>query len=115
MLSVLRSAPETPALEHLRNREFAYLDEQRLCYLDYTGAALPAQSQIVAQHALQRSSIFGNPHSLHRASRLSTDAIEAARDRVLRFVDADPSDYAVCFTANTSAAVKLVAEAFPFG
>ena len=34
---------------------------------------------------------------------------------MLRFLDADPDRYAVCFTANTSAAIKLVAESYPFG
>src|SRR5262249_29985797 len=33
---------------------------------------------------------------------------------VLRFFDADVREYTVCFTANTSAAVKLVAESYPF-
>lgn len=102
-------------LDHVRAREFAYLDDQSACYLDYTGAALPAQSQIAAQHALQASRIFGNPHSMHRASRLSTDAIEGARARVLQFLDGDPAEYVVCWTANTSAAVRLVAESFSFG
>jgi selenocysteine lyase/cysteine desulfurase len=33
---------------------------------------------------------------------------------VLRFFDADPDEYAVCFTANASGALKLVAEAYPW-
>jgi selenocysteine lyase/cysteine desulfurase len=114
MLSVVRSAPPGLEVAGVRAREFSYLDEQGLCYLDYTGAALPARSQLARQHAIQRATILGNPHSLHRASRQSTDAIEEARSLVLRFLDADPGEYAVCFTANTSAAVKLVAESFPF-
>ena len=44
----------------------------------------------------------------------ATAAIDAARRRVLRFLDAD-DDYVVCFTANATAAIKLVAEAYPFG
>lgn len=115
MLSVVRSAPDSGALSDIRPREFAYLDERGICYLDYTGAALPARSQLAAQHAIQTMGVFGNPHSLHSASRLSTEAIERARALVLRFLDAEPDDYVVCFTANTSAAVKLVAESFPFG
>lgn len=111
MLSVLRS---TAALSALRDAEFGYLDEQELCYLDYTGAALPARSQLEAQQELIRSRVLGNPHSLHSASRRSTDAIEDARAAVLRFLDADPTEYATVFTANASAAAKLVAESFPF-
>src|SRR6185295_8253532 len=58
--------------------------------------------------------IYGNPHADHGASRLSTEAIDNARARVLSFLDADPSAYTVCFTANATAAIKLVAESYPF-
>lgn len=114
MLSVFRAEHRSALPVDTRAREFAYLDEQRLCYLDYTGAALPAQSQLAAQSRLVGTSVFGNPHSLHGPSRLSGDSIEAARVQVLRFLDADPDDYAVIFTANTTAAIKLVGESFPF-
>jgi selenocysteine lyase/cysteine desulfurase len=40
--------------------------------------------------------------------------IDDARRRVLRFLDADPADYDVIFTANCSAAIRLVAESYPF-
>ena len=115
MLSLVRSSVAAALPEGLREREFAYLDAQGVCYLDYTGAALPARSQLEAQQALVQATVFGNPHSMHAPSRRSTDAIEAARASVLRFLDADPDEYVVIFTANTSAAVKLVAESFPFG
>jgi selenocysteine lyase/cysteine desulfurase len=41
--------------------------------------------------------------------------LEDARAAVLRFFDADPAEYDVCFTANCSGALRLVGEAFPFG
>jgi selenocysteine lyase/cysteine desulfurase len=41
--------------------------------------------------------------------------VNEARARVLRFFDADPDEYVVCFTANTSGAIQLVASAYPFG
>ena len=41
--------------------------------------------------------------------------IAEARARVLRFFDADPDEYVVCFTANTSGAIHLVGSAFAFG
>jgi selenocysteine lyase/cysteine desulfurase len=101
--------------QELRAREFALLDARGLAYLDYTGAAIPAASQLAAHDALVRSAVFGNPHAEHGPSRASTEAIERARALVLRFVDADPDEYAVCFTANASAAIKLVAESFRYG
>jgi selenocysteine lyase/cysteine desulfurase len=58
--------------------------------------------------------VFVKPHSDNGPSKASTTLIEEARHRVLDFFDASPDDYAVCFTANTSAAIKLVAESFPF-
>jgi selenocysteine lyase/cysteine desulfurase len=101
------------AFAALRSREFARLDANDVAYLDYAGAALYAESQLEAHRGLLARSVFGNPHSAHRASADSTAAIDAARRRVLRFLDAG-DDYVVCFTANTTAAIRLVAESYPF-
>jgi selenocysteine lyase/cysteine desulfurase len=98
----------------LRAREFPQLTARGLAYLDYTGAALPARNQLRAQRRLVDAAVLGNPHADHAPSRASTEFIAAARAATLRFLDADPDEYAVCFTANASHAAKLVAEAFPF-
>jgi selenocysteine lyase/cysteine desulfurase len=98
----------------LRAREFARLDANRVAYLDHAGAALYAASQVDAHRALLGRSVLGNPHSEHGSSRATAAAIDGARRRVLRFLDAG-DDYVVCFTANATAAIKLVAEAYPFG
>jgi selenocysteine lyase/cysteine desulfurase len=101
-------------LSELRAREFARLDRQDHVYLDYTGSALYAESQIRAHHELLAAGLFGNPHSEHRPSRASTNVIDAARATVLRFLDVDARTHDVIFTANTTAAIKLVAESYPF-
>ncbi|HEY6137095.1 MAG TPA: aminotransferase class V-fold PLP-dependent enzyme [Thermoanaerobaculia bacterium] len=98
----------------LRRREFSRLDEQRHTYADYTGSALYGASQLRAQQALLAGEIFGNPHSESPASRATTEAIERARDLVLQFFGADRTTHEVVFTANTTAAIKLVAESYPF-
>ena len=98
----------------LRRREFARLDAARVAYLDYAGAALYADSQIASHAARLGGLVLGNPHSEHDASLASTEIIERARKHVRRFFDAG-DEYVVCFTANASAAIKLVAEAYPFG
>ncbi|HXH38080.1 MAG TPA: aminotransferase class V-fold PLP-dependent enzyme [Thermoanaerobaculia bacterium] len=98
----------------LRESEFHRLDAQHHAYLDYTGSALYGDSQLRAHHALLREGLFGNPHSDSGPSRASTAVIESARQTLLRFFDVDESTHDVCFTANTSAAIKLVAEAYPF-
>jgi selenocysteine lyase/cysteine desulfurase len=100
--------------ERLRAREFARLDKQGLAYLDYTGSALYGASQIRAHQRLLADGIFGNPHSEHDASRASTDLIERAARLVLDFFDVTGRTHTVCFTANTTAAIKLVAESYPF-
>lgn len=113
--SVPRVAP-TDAFDFaaLRRREFARLDAQRHAYLDYTGSALYGASQVREHRELLDAGLFGNPHSESATARASTRIVEAARDAVLRFLDVDASTHAVCFTANASAAIKLVAESWPF-
>ncbi|MBL8298859.1 MAG: aminotransferase class V-fold PLP-dependent enzyme [Rhodanobacteraceae bacterium] len=99
----------------LRRREFARLDELGHCYLDYTGSALYGVSQVNAQAQLLAAGLFGNPHSESSTARASTAIIEQARAEVLRFLGVDETSHLVCFTANSSAALKLVAESYPFG
>jgi selenocysteine lyase/cysteine desulfurase len=98
----------------LRRREFSRLDRNGEAYLDYTGSALYTERQICAYSNVLRGGVFGNPHSENKPSRASTEIIDKAREQVLEFLDAPPEEYVVCFTANTSAAIKLVAESFPF-
>jgi len=98
----------------LRDREYSRLDAQHCTYVDYTGSAVYGASQLRAHHDLLRDTVLGNPHSEHTPSRASTALIDAARDTLLRFLGVDASTHAVCFTANTTAAVKLVAESYPF-
>jgi selenocysteine lyase/cysteine desulfurase len=103
-----------PLIAELRVREFAHLDETGLAYLDYTGSALPAAKQIAAHHELLARTVFGNPHADSAPSRRSTEALDVVRALLLNHLDAELEQYDVCFTANASAAVKLVAESYPF-
>jgi len=99
----------------LRAREFARLDAHGLAYLDYAATALYGTSQLASHHAALAHGVFGNPHSESAPSRRSTAVIERARRQVLAWFDVDESSHDVCFTANASAAIKLVAESYPFG
>ena len=101
-------------LESLRAREYGRLDALGETYLDYTGGGLYAESQLHAHRELLAGGLFGNPHSSSPASRSSTELADAARRAILAFVNASPEEYTVVFTANASAALKLVGEAFPF-
>jgi selenocysteine lyase/cysteine desulfurase len=100
------------SFDDLRQREFARLGDH--AYLDYTGSALYADSQLRAHHALLESGLFGNPHSDSAPSRAASDVIANARRRVLHFFDVDESTHDLIFTTNTTAAIKLVAESYPF-
>lgn len=98
----------------LRAREFARLDAEGHVYLDYTGSGLYPESLVAAHAEFLRSSVLGNPHSRNPASRAATRQVEAARERVLRFFDADLAEYELVFTLNATGALKLVGESYPF-
>ncbi|HEY4294648.1 aminotransferase class V-fold PLP-dependent enzyme [Luteibacter sp.] len=98
----------------LRASEFARLDTAGIAYLDYAAGALYGASQAREHGDRLVHGIFGNPHSEHLASRHSAAAQAAARAATLAFFDADPEIHDVCFTANATAAIKLVAESYAF-
>ena len=60
------------------------------------------------------SHLYGNPHSGNPSSQLSTDTIEGVRELVLRYFNTDSTHYDVIFTSGCTAALKLLAEAFPW-
>ena len=105
----------TARLDELRATEYSYLDEGGHVYLDYTGAGLPARSQILAHAARLRSGVYGNPHSENPTSSASTELVERARAAVLRYFNTHADEYAVIFTPNATGACRLVGEAYPFG
>lgn len=105
---------QTAALDELRLREFSRLDEQQHVYLDYTGAALYPRCLARDHVSLLEQFVLGNPHSKNGASLTSTLFVEGVRRDVLRYFNADPAQYTVIFTANASAAIKLVGESYPF-
>jgi selenocysteine lyase/cysteine desulfurase len=100
--------------EELRTREFARLDEVGSVYLDYTGSALYAESHLRAHEEFLKHHVLGNPHSENPASVAATEIVDAARSDVLDFFGADRTEYTVIFAANATAAIKLVAESYPF-
>jgi selenocysteine lyase/cysteine desulfurase len=99
----------------LRRTEYGRLDAAGQVYLDYTGGGLHAASQIDAHADLMRVGVFGNPHSGNPTSLASTTLVERTRERVLEFFHAPPDEYLCVFTANASAALRLVGESYPFG
>ena len=102
------------AFAELRRLEYARLDEGDQIYLDYTGGGLHAASQVDAHAELMRAGVLGNPHSNSPASLASTELVEHARHVVREFFNAPPEDYLCVFTANASAALRLVGESYLF-
>ena len=60
------------------------------------------------------SHLYGNPHSGSPSSQLSTDTIEAVRELVLQHFNTDSTHYDVIFISGCTAALKLLAESFPW-
>ncbi len=103
-----------PSFAELRAREYWRLDANGETYLDFTGGALHAESQVQEHLALLRASVLGNPHSESPASLRSTGHVDAVRALTLELLDADPDEYVVILTPNASGAMRLVGESFPF-
>lgn len=112
----LKSFPEyqsTWILDTLRRTDFARLDRTGETYVDYMGGAQHPESLVRVHSAFLTESVMGNTHSVSNSSKLSSRYADEARDAVLSFFQAPPG-YTVVFTANATAALKLVGEAYPF-
>nr|KAF6358624.1 molybdenum cofactor sulfurase [Pipistrellus kuhlii] len=99
-------------LRALRAREFGRL--AGTVYLDHAGATLFPESQLRSFTRDLLENVYGNPHSQNISSRLTQDTVDQVRYRVLAHFGTSPEDYSVVFTAGSTAALKLVAEAFPW-
>ncbi len=102
----------TYAVDDLRANDCARIDAGRQVYLDYTGGALHAASQVQQHLGLLSEQVLGNPHSVNPTSMAMTAQVERARAAVLTWFNGTGA-YTAIFTANASSALKLVGEAFP--
>ncbi|XP_006526274.1 molybdenum cofactor sulfurase isoform X1 [Mus musculus] len=94
--------PEPPAFQrHLE------ASTQRLAH----GYGLRSMSELRDQ---EFGRLAGNPHSQNITSKLTHDTVEQVRYRILTHFHTTPEDYIVIFTAGSTAALRLVAEAFPW-
>ena len=82
-------------------------------YVDYAGAALPMQSQILNIYELARSDlnqIMSNPHS----SDVSSIQIKRSKELVLRFLNCDVAEYDLLFTSGSTEGLRIIANSFPW-
>lgn len=114
-LRFLHNYPQYSSSWHvdaLRRSEYTRLGADET-YVDYMGGALYPASLISVHSEFLQSTVLGNTHSESSSSKLSAALTARARTAVLSFLNAPPGS-TVVFTANASAALKLVGEAFPF-
>ncbi|KAF3003500.1 hypothetical protein E8E13_004604 [Curvularia kusanoi] len=97
-------------IEIIRPTEYPMLNG--VTYLDHGGTTLASRSLLDSFCAQMRSSILSNPHSDGSKPSFSAVMVEQTRQKVLRLFDADPEQWDVVFTANATAAIKLVMECF---
>ncbi|XP_051668600.1 molybdenum cofactor sulfurase isoform X2 [Manacus candei] len=99
-------------LSGLREREFPRL--RGITYLDHAGSALFPESLLKAFTDDLRNNVYGNPHSQNISSKLTYDTIEHVRYRILQHFHTTAEDYTIIFTSGCTAALKLIAESFPW-
>jgi molybdenum cofactor sulfurtransferase len=96
-------------VEGMRETQYPMLKDAT--YLDHAGTTLYSKALMERFHTDMLGNLFGNPHSASPSSQQSTQLVEDARLELLRFFKADSEEYDLVFTANATAAIKLVMEA----
>lgn len=96
-------------IESIRDTEYPSLKDG--IYLDHAGTTLHSKVLMERFHADMMANLYGNPHSASPSSQRSTQMIENVRLQLLSFCKADPDEFDLVFTANATAAIKLVVEA----
>lgn len=84
------------------------------CYLDCTGATLFPKSNLDAFYHQMTSALHGNPHSDNPSSQRSSAVVDSARNSILAHFGVNRNTHTLVFTANATAALKLVGEMFPW-
>ena len=96
-----------------RERELPQLKGK--VYLDNAAAGLPLSSHLNSYTSDLTTHMYGNPHSLHSASKLTCKVISCVRDEIAQFLNTDLTQYSVLFTSGTTGGCRLLAEAFCWG
>ena len=87
------------------------LDGQRLVYLDSAGSSQRPEVVLDAMDELYRDHYANVHRGVYRIAEEATNALEASRARVARFINA-PSAHEVVFTKNATEALNLVAHSW---
>ena len=104
--------PHEDYFNQLIGKEYKRVTESGHTYLDYTGGNLFPKSLLEKHYDLMRNNILGNPHSTNPTSHLATELVDATRNKIIEFFNAE--DYYCVFTLNATGALKIVGECYPF-
>ncbi|KAG4426701.1 hypothetical protein IFR04_000132 [Cadophora malorum] len=98
------------AVEVFRDTEYPMMKGK--VYLDHGGTTIYAKSLIENFSQKMIQNLYGNPHSASDPAMLSGHLVDSIRIQALSFFGADPEHFDLVFTANATAAIKLVGESF---
>ncbi|KAK4170232.1 putative molybdenum cofactor sulfurase [Cladorrhinum sp. PSN259] len=102
--------PYPKPVELIRREEYPHMNNST--YLDHAGTTIYATSLIKRFSTLLQENLYGNPHSVNGPAKLSGNVVDSVRLKTLQFLGADPAHFDLVFTANATAAIKLVADSF---
>ncbi|KAF9345795.1 hypothetical protein BGX26_002730 [Mortierella sp. AD094] len=101
------------AIDTIRKEQYPQLKDS--IYLDHAGATLPAQHLLQRFNADLSSNLYANPHSKSPSSQATSARVDSARRKILEHFKASiHGEWDVIFTANATAGIKLVGDAFPW-
>jgi molybdenum cofactor sulfurtransferase len=83
-----------------------------LIYLDHGGTTLAPKTLLESFCGEMQRTLLANPHSDSANPSVTAVMVEQTRLAVLNMFNADPAHFDVVFTANATAAMKLVTEGF---
>ncbi|KAI8358909.1 pyridoxal phosphate-dependent transferase [Mortierella sp. GBAus27b] len=103
----------TASIDTIRKEQYPQLKDA--IYLDHAGATLPPQNLLQKFTADLATNLYANPHSKSPSSQATSARVESARQKILHHFNASiHGEWDVIFTANATAGIKLVGEAFPW-
>ncbi|KAM7208002.1 Pyridoxal phosphate-dependent transferase [Naviculisporaceae sp. PSN 640] len=102
--------PYPRPVEEIRKSEYPHMNNG--IYLDHGGTTIYSLSLINRFTSLLTSNLYGNPHSANQPAQISGQMVDSIRLKALTFFGADPANYDLIFVANSTAAIKLVADSF---
>ncbi|CAO3570930.1 unnamed protein product [Mortierella alpina] len=101
------------SIDDIRREQYPQMKDA--IYMDHAGATLPSQAHLNKFTADLTSNLYANPHSKSPSSQATSARVESARQKVLEHFKASiHGEWDIIFTANATAGIKLVGDAFPW-